>query len=170
MKLSAINEDNQVQAIKDAVTRLSDPATVQAMVKKLGARDLDDLIAKLEASPEVKRVMEAYKAAKANQGEKPVQTESILGGAGRALLGVVKAGIGTVAHTVGRILTPFKGGYEAPLLAKATYAGTLLTIAGLSGMLLSAGAVGPAVAPWGLLWFGWNFIEPVIAGHDGVRR
>ncbi len=170
MKLSLIAEsEDQAAAIKAAVQRFSDPTAVQGMVQKLGARDINDLIAKLESSPQVRKVLDAYREAKAKQGQQ-TQTESLIGSAGRALLGVVKAGLGTVAHTIGRILTPFKGDYEAPVVAKMTYAGFLLMTAALSGLLVSAGAAAPAAVPWGLLWFGWNFIEPMVAGHDRVRR
>lgn len=172
MKLKLISEDAQqyeINAIKNKIEELSEPSNIQNVITKLKVSSIDELISKLEQDHRVQAILKNYQIAKS--GHQKVREESWIGRvAGRFMTGIWKIltktatyALNTIGNTILKVLMPFHGKMDhAPTMAKITYAGTLLLTAGISSVLISGGMVGPALIPWGLLWFGWNFIEPIL--------
>lgn len=160
------NEEQEAAKIQAKIKELSRPEVVESMVLQSGAKDVDDLVQKLEGNAEVQRVLQAWERVKNQQTESWIG--SLLSGVWNALTGLVKWALGTVANSIIKVFAGFKVP-GAPKMAKVTYAGFLLLTLGLSRLLILAGSWGPAMVPWGLLWFGWNFIEPNVPG-GGSRK
>lgn len=163
-------EDQQAQELKNEIKKLSQPQSVQLSLKLLNLPDdatIEDLIKKLENNTKVKQVFAKYELIKAKQSVQEGVIGDIFGGIGKALVGVVKWAINSITKTIGHV---FKGAIVggARMTSRLHYASLLLLTFGLAPILLAAGApvVGFPMAWtgtwWGLLWFGKNFLEPVL--------
>jgi len=161
-----LNENDQttvINKVKVQVERFSSEAAINQEIAKYRARDLNDLIRILSRDTKVRRVLQAYQQAK-NQ-----QQESWLGSTFNTMIGFAKNIFTTVSRSILKVFMPGMTMPKAPLMAKITYAGMLLLAASVSGIVLASGSVGVVAAPWGLLWFGHNFIEPVVRhGSQGI--
>lgn len=167
MRLQNIHnsQTDQAHKIKAKVDELSRPESIEQIVHELGAKDLDDLIAKLEQSPEVRQVIDTYNQI---QAQAPLE-EGFLSSIFSVLSGIVKSVTRTIGHVLGGL---FQSGGT---VGRLNYAGMLLLTFGLSGTLLATGAptaVAMAALPltaswWGMMWFGKNFLEPILRHTDG---
>lgn len=165
----------QAQEMEAKVKEISEPGTVQRAVSSLGAKNIDDLISKLERHPKVAGVIQKYQQSKTRT--EGVYGEgfagAVFGGIWKALSGVFKWAVGSVAKTIGQIFSGF--GENATAFQKINYAAALLVTFGLSGTLLATGAplavaaaaVPLTATPWALMWFGKNILEPALRHSDG---
>jgi hypothetical protein len=166
--------EQQAQQLQAKVKELSQPQTVQRMIQMVGAKNLDDLIAKLRVNPKVQAVIQQYQQLKVNEAYSEGMMGTIFGGIWKALTGVFRWALSSIGKTIAHVFAPFGDSSEG-VGAKMEYASMLLLTFGLSGTLLAAGApvaVAAAAMPftatmWGLMWFGKNFLEPVLKMTDG---
>lgn len=159
------SEEQAAKLVQAKIKELSRPEAVEQMVKQLGAKDIDDLIRKLEDKEEVKRVFREFERIKDQKMESWVG--KAISGVWDVLTSLVGGALKLVGNTLLRMFSGMGSAFNAPRstpMTKITYAGVLLMTAGLSGVLLAHGAVGPALVPWALWWFGWNVIERISPG------
>lgn len=183
-EIALMEQEGQDQAseLEAKVKEMSEPQAVERILQLFGAKDLDDLIQKLEKHPKVQSVMTQYKKLKSQVTAESstldeISWSGVLGGIWRALAGVVKWGMKSIIKTIGHVFAPFAD-RDASFFQKLNYAAALMLTFGLSGTLLASGvpmaaAVGGPVGGltatwWGLMWFGKNILEPVLKWTDGV--
>lgn len=155
----------EIQQVADQMKKVGSPQNVQAIIKQLGAKDINDLIQKLMQTPQVQQVIAKYKQMKQQQ---PPKTEGVsldegwLSDIGNFFGNIVKWAFSSVTSTISHVF----GGVAGSSNPVTTAAALILTF-GLAPALLAAGAPGAAAATvgytatwWGLMWFGKNVIEP----------
>lgn len=157
-------EDELSEKLQTKIEELKKPEKIEEVINQFKAKDLDDLIEKLENDSNVKKVLQSYEKMKDN-----VQ-ENVIGDAFSGLTSLLKTTYDSVVNTVGHILGGFS--QNTSNLSKANYAAALLLTFGLSPLLLGLGApaelwAGPIVGgitlgSFALEWFGKNFLEPIL--------
>ena len=163
-------QKSQATAVAQEVKEILSPQNVAAIVAKFKVKDIDSLIEALKKHPEVRKKIQAYNKIK---GKNESIDESVLG----IIKGIWDYTLGPIVNWFKRSITKTLGhifgafATDGSFGEKALYAGMLIAMVGIPLNLLMTGAgiavAGPALAMgggafFGMMWFGKNFIEPVL--------
>ncbi len=165
-------QQQQAQLVAAKVRELFSQQSLTALVRKFKARTIDDLIAALKRSPEVQNKIRAWQQVQNRkvEGNLDEGVWSVLKGVWDNTLGPVVNWLRrSVTKTLGHIFGAF--GSDGAFSEKALYAMMLIAMVGVPIKMLTMGvgiaAAGSALGVgagtfFGLMWFGKNFIEPLM--------